>query len=163
MRAAQLYGKYLVRLRMDPGPGNPPAILLRAYDGSWMPEVAFSENNGRLPQVEMAMLHYGQNSVKYSRLPLDLTVWHTVGLEWTPGKLVFTLDGLSWATITGVGVPKVAIAMATQTEAWPCDSWAKCPNASTPSPFNLYVDWVAVYRYAPVPAEREGRSLIATD
>ena len=27
--------------------------------------------------------------------------WHTVGLDWTPGKLVYTLDGKPVWTVTG--------------------------------------------------------------
>ena len=44
-KAAQTYGKYLVRFRFDAGPGLSHALILWPPDDSWPPEIDFSEDN----------------------------------------------------------------------------------------------------------------------
>jgi beta-glucanase (GH16 family) len=76
----------------------------------------------------------------------DFTQWHTVSLEWTPGSLVFTLDGQPWATVTGSAVPNEPMALALQSQAWYCGhSWEACPDETTPPVVNLQIDWVVAY------------------
>jgi beta-glucanase (GH16 family) len=144
----QTYGKYLVRFRFDSGVGIAHAILLWPADNSWPPEVDFSEDNGAGRQTDYATLHYGpSNTMVQHSLSVDLTQWHTLGVEWTPGRLVYTIDGRSWATVNDSQVPSVPMVLDIQTQAWACgtSNWEQCPNATTPSHVNLYVDWVVAY------------------
>lgn len=144
----QTYGKYLVRFRFDSGVGIAHAILLWPADDGWPPEVDFSEDNGSARQTNYATLHYGSNDTQIQRaVPVDLTSWHTLGVEWTPGQLVYTLDGQSWATVSSPAVPSSPMVLDIQTQAWACgtSTWEKCPNSTTPSHVNLYVDWVVAY------------------
>jgi beta-glucanase (GH16 family) len=144
----QTYGKYLVRFRFDSGVGIAHAILLWPGDNSWPPEIDFSEDNGANRQTTYATLHYGANNTQVQRkVAVDLTQWHTLGVEWTPGRLVYTLDGKPWSTVTGPQVPAVPMTLDIQTQAWACgtSTWEQCPNATTPAHVNLYVDWVVAY------------------
>jgi beta-glucanase (GH16 family) len=144
----QTYGKYLVRFRFDSGVGIAHAILLWPGDNSWPPEIDFSEDNGANRQTTYATLHYGANNTQVQRkVAVDLTKWHTLGVEWTPGRLVYTLDGKPWSTVTSSHVPSVPMTLDIQTQAWACgtSTWEQCPNATTPAHVNLYVDWVVAY------------------
>jgi beta-glucanase (GH16 family) len=145
---AQTYGKYLVRFRFDGGHGISHAILLMPADGSWPPEIDFSEDNGEERNIDYATLHYGsQNAQEQATVATNLTQWHTLGVEWTPGKLVYTLDRSEWGRMTGSSVPSIPMVLDIQTQSWACgiNEWEACPDASTPATVNLYVDWVVAY------------------
>jgi beta-glucanase (GH16 family) len=145
---AQTYGKYLVRFRFDAGTGIAHAILLWPAGGGWPPEVDFSEDNGSNRQTDTSTLHYGaSNSTISNDINVNLTQWHTFGVEWTPGKLVYTLDGKVWSTVENVNVPSIPMVMAIQTQAWSCgtSTWEQCPDSATPADVNLYVDWAVGY------------------
>jgi beta-glucanase (GH16 family) len=151
---AQTYGKYLVRFRLDPGIGVGHAVLLMPANNTWPPEIDFSEDNGSGRLGTLATLHYGKNDTHWSAyLPnVNLTQWHTLGVQWTPGRLEYTIDGRIWATMWGNVVPKQPMVLDLQTETWPCTgTWGRCPTAQTPHVVNMYVDWVVAYAYAPDP------------
>ena len=93
----QTYGKYLVRFRFSAGVGIGHALVLTAANGSWPPEIDFSEDNGSGRQDTLATLHYGSDDMRIShRTAVDLSEWHTLGVEWTRGRLRYTLDGRVW-------------------------------------------------------------------
>jgi beta-glucanase (GH16 family) len=144
----QTYGKYLVRFRLDPGIGVGHAALLMPADNSWPPEVDFSEDNGSGRTGTLATLHYGKQDTHQDAWlgSVNLTQWHTLGVQWTPGKLQYTIDGRIWKTMAGSAVPAVPMVLDLQTQTWPCSgTWGRCPNASTPRVVRMYVDWVAAY------------------
>jgi Glycosyl hydrolases family 16 len=144
----QTFGKYLVRFRFDSGVGIAHVILLWPADNSWPPEVDLSEDNGSNRQTDWATLHYGPNNTQIQNsLAVDLTQWHTLGVEWTPGRLVYTIDGRDWAIETGSQVPAVPMVLDIQTQAWACgtSTWEQCPTATTPAHVNLYADWAVAY------------------
>jgi beta-glucanase (GH16 family) len=147
---SQTYGKYLVRFRFSAGVGVAHTLLLWPADNSWPPEIDFSEDNGSNRQIDTSTLHYGSNNTQQSAtVSVDLTQWHTFGVEWSPGKIVYTLDGTDWATMTGAQVPSVPMALAMQTQSWACGgNWEQCPDASTPARVDLDIDWVVAYALA---------------
>jgi beta-glucanase (GH16 family) len=145
---AQIYGKYLVRFRMDAGRGIAPAILLWPQTNTWPPEIDFSEDNGGNRQTDYATLHYGSNDTQVQEsVAVNMTRWHTLGVQWTKGRLAYTLDGHIWATITNANVPSIPMVLDIQTQGWACHSstWEQCPDAGTPARVNLDVDWVVAY------------------
>jgi beta-glucanase (GH16 family) len=143
----QTYGKYLVRFRMDAGIGVSHALLLFPADNTWPPEVDFSENNGTGSVGVLATLHYGATDQhQFQRLDVNVTQWHTLGVEWLPGSLTFTVDGRAWWEIRGSQVPTVPMALDIQEATWPCTgSWGACPVPTTPRTVKLDVDWVVAY------------------
>ncbi|MFN2539722.1 MAG: family 16 glycosylhydrolase, partial [Mycobacteriales bacterium] len=48
---------------------------------------------------------------------VDMTQWHTYGVEWTPTRLLFTVDGVGWASMGGSAVPHQTMTLAIQTAA----------------------------------------------
>ncbi|QKW13419.1 MULTISPECIES: family 16 glycosylhydrolase [unclassified Micromonospora] len=140
------YGRYDIRFRMDQGTGIAYALLLWPADNQYPPEIDIAEDNGRDRRRMYGVLHPPQGRPVERSVAGDFTQWHTAGLEWTPGRLVFTLDGVPWTTITGDGVPREPMALALQSQAWYCGhTWEACPDATTPARVDLTIDWVTIY------------------
>ena len=141
------YGKFLVRFRFDSGIGIAHAILLWPARGTSSDEIDFSEDDAGRRIRTHATVHYGRdNSMIGKWKRVNLTEWHTVGVEWLKHIVRFTLDGQVWFVIRGKSVPAVPMALAIQTQSWPCVAkWGRCPNSTTPRVVNLDVDWVVAY------------------
>jgi hypothetical protein len=149
----QTYGKYEVRFRVDAGYGVNAVLVLWPSSELWPPEIDFAENGGETNTRDhmTATLHYGANDSQLAAtVKGDFTQWHVMGVEWTPGKLVYTLDGQPWSTLNDSHVPDVPMELDVQSEAGTCgNSSAPCPDATTPSKVELQVDWVRAYAYKP--------------
>ena len=132
----QRYGKYEVRFRMDAGYGIFPVLLLFASADRWPPEIDFAEDGGntRVRDHMNATLHYGvrpNNRQIQRRVFADFTRWHTMGVEWTAGRIAYTLDGEVWATLTGPNVPAERMELDIQTQAGTQgDRWNPAPDDS---------------------------------
>lgn len=146
---AQTYGRYLVRMRVTTGPGISALALLYPVKG-WPPEIDFYEDapTGKRRIGMAATLHYspGNRQIQRSLRGVNFEHWHTVGLDWSPGKLVYTIDGRKWATVRSHAVPSQPMTLDLQTQALTCGaSNRSCPNASTPALVEMYVAWVRIY------------------
>jgi beta-glucanase (GH16 family) len=141
-------------MRRDAGVGISHALVLWPSNQVWPPEVDFSEDNATDQKTNYATLHYGTAGSPLdvsSHLAVDLTQWHTWGVEWTPGSIVYTLDGKTWASMVNAGVPSSPMKLCLQTQSWApgVDGWEGVTGALTPPVVNMYVDWAVVYAYAP--------------
>lgn len=145
----QTYGKYLVRFRVDRGAGVAAILLLwPSFDDTSRAEIDFAENGGGDRGHMSATLHYDAGTRQLQRaVRADFTDWHTVGVEWTPGRVAYTLDGRRWAVVSSRGVPEIPMELDAQTQAGTCgDRYQPCPDASTPRRVTMQIDWVAAYR-----------------
>ncbi len=147
---SQTYGKYLVRMRVDKGDGISAIALLWPEVNAWPPEVDFYEDSGGNRTSMTATLHcgsHGDDSCQVQRklAGYDFSQWHTIGVEWTANKLVYTIDGTTWATITGSDVPSMPMVLDLQTQSLECSSNNTCLDSSTPAEVNMQVDWVVAY------------------
>jgi len=149
----QTYGKYLVRFRVDAGRGVAFALLLWPVRDVWPPEIDFAEDGGTRGgrSAATATLHYGaHDSIVQRTVHADFSRWHVMGVEWLPGRLVYTIDGRRWATVRSRGVPDEPMELALQTQAGTCgDAYAPCPDATTPANVTMQVDWVVAYARRP--------------
>lgn len=149
----QTYGKYEVRFRMTPGTGVAGVVLLWPVRNVWPPEIDFAEDGGQTNDRRSmsATLHYGNEDRQIQRtVHADFTRWHTIGVEWTPGRLVYTLDRRRWAAIRSPHVPDQPMELDLQTQAGTCgDPHAPCPDSSTPSRVTMQIDRVVAYAYRP--------------
>ena len=149
----QGYGKYLVRMRLDKGYGLSYAALLWPESNVAPPEVDFAEGFGQTMGWMKATVHSGtpaQRVVTGKWQKVDMTKWHVVGVEWTPGKLAFTIDNKVWWTLTGAKVPTQRMVLDLQSQIHRCGSaWWTCPNATSPAEMDMHVDWVEAYSYQP--------------
>jgi beta-glucanase (GH16 family) len=136
---AQTYGKYVMRAKFDRSTSIQHAMLLWPTSG-WPPEVDFSE--GPTSQGLMATSHWSSaNSQQHAFKRVDMTQWHTYGVEWTPTRLAYTVDGRVWATMYGSAVPHQAMKLAIQTVA------TSRTTSTTPSN-RLDLADVAVFSYS---------------
>ena len=144
----QAFGKYEVRFRIDAGDGIGYSVLLWPSDEHWPPEIDFAEDGGGNRSQINATLHYGANDNQISRTwKVDMTQWHTLGVEWTPGRLVYTLDGNEWGQTSTSQVPAQLMELDIQTQAGTCGQIdTPCPDAGTPQHVVMQVDWVVAYR-----------------
>lgn len=139
----QLYGRYIARVRSDALQGYKTAWLLWPDTDNWnegeidFPEGNLNETIGGFnhcanignPQRNCAQVH---TQARY-------TDWHTVTIEWTPGRVRFYLDGNEILNTTD-SIPNTPMHWVLQTET----CFSNCqPAASTAG--NLQVDWVAMY------------------
>lgn len=145
----QTYGMYEVRMRVDRGRGVAFVALLWPVRDVWPPEIDFAENGGESSARDhiAATLHYDANDSQLQRsVRVDLTRWHTVGVQWLPGRLTYTIDGRPWATVRSAAVPSQPMELDLQTQAGTCgDSYAPCPGRETPAHVNAQIKWVAAY------------------
>jgi beta-glucanase (GH16 family) len=145
--SSQTYGKWDVRFRIDRSDEITYALLLWPQDEKWPPEIDFAEDAGGDRATTTATLHHRPGDQKVQRsLQGDFSVWHTVGVEWQPGEIRYTIDGRPWSTVVSDQVPDVPMWLGIQTQAGGCSKgFLSCPVAGTPARAELQVDWVTVY------------------
>ncbi len=146
------------------GGSNPPNAPASCWPSCG--EVDILEALSQLPNVAIFTLHgpttnpaqqsnFQQFEYDQYGMP-DLTAgFHTYGVIWTPTAFTWTVDGVAYATET-----RAALEAANGSAAWAgvydqpfhiildlaVGNWQEGPNASTPFPAKLLVDWVRVYQ-----------------
>ncbi|MDX6265442.1 MAG: hypothetical protein QOD70_182 [Frankiales bacterium] len=151
-RWASTYGKYEVRFKVSRAQGVAYALLLWPASGSWPSagEIDFAEDAGGGARRGMtATLHYGAGNAQLQKhVKADFTQFQTVGVEWTRGQLVYTLNGKPWATVISPHVPSGPMRLAMQLEAGRGNRWSPAPSRATPRTVDMVIDWVVGYRRA---------------
>lgn len=176
----KLYGRFEFRAKVPWGKGLWPALwLLPQHDqyGGWAAsgEIDVMEIIGEKPHEVLNSIHFGSTYPKRSlithvhELPGGSTVadWHVYAVEWEPGEIRFSVDGVRTATRDhwwscsktrdGAGVEPTRAA---DLNAWPAPfdqpfylvmnvavggNFPGAPNSQTRFPAELVVDYVRVY------------------
>ncbi len=174
------YGRIETRLRMPVGKGLWPTFWMlganypqigwpAAGSFSLVENVALnSGSNGLGPGVVRSTVHgphyYGANGIWHNfHLPngarVDDGAFHTYGVIWSPGMLQFYVDDPAnvYFVADSSDIPEGS--------QWVFDhpfyfllnlavggDWPGTPDATTPNPADLLVDYIRVYRIPPVPA-----------
>lgn len=149
----QTYGKWEVRLRADPSDDVTFHLLLWPRDEIWPPEIDFAENFGGARDYVDGFLHWtdsGGRRKAQQAVRADFSRWNTVGVEWLPGMVRYTLNGQVWGVETGDRVPNTPMWLALQTQSGGCAKAveygvAPCPWVGTPDHTEIQIDWVSVY------------------
>ena len=133
------YGAFFVRSRVT-GPG-PTQVLMLWPRAGWPPEIDFSETYGGT-SLSQATLHYSSaNAAIHINLDINMTLWHTWGVVWTPTSISYTVDGKVWGSITDPSIiPDHAMALHIQQQTW-CSASFACPTSAQ----STQVNWVAEY------------------
>jgi Glycosyl hydrolases family 16 len=149
----QIYGKWLARVRFDACDQVKYAVLLWPASGNWPAagEIDFAEDEGgsrgrttasvvfKNPRAGRVFAARSQ-SIAPAR---PMTQWHTVGVEWTPTAVRFSLDGRVWGQPVTKYLPSSPMALVVQTEAVaPATSGLQLRCDAS-------VDQVQQYRYRP--------------
>lgn len=154
------YGQIEARIKLPAGKGLWPAFWALGANGSWPAsgEIDMMENVGSNPFTVIGSIHgpqtgtsrgYHISAEEHSRVSLAAG-YHVYGVEWSPTKIVFTLDGAPYATRTRSDL--------SSNQSWVFNkpfylllnvavggTWPGSPNASSHFPATMLVDWVRVY------------------
>lgn len=154
--AKRTYGKWEMRMRMTKGNGVKYAALLWPSNGTWPVdgEIDFAEDGGGDRSGTAATTHYagpdgtGHYIVQRS-LKIDMSQWQNIGVEWKPGRLVYTINGQPWGEVTTppAAIPDGPMFFAIQTEANTrgATQWMTTVDSTTPPLVTCEVDWLVVY------------------
>jgi beta-glucanase (GH16 family) len=157
------YGRIEARIKLPAGRGLWPAFWGLAGDVStagWPAagELDVMENLGSNPFRTYAAVHgparhqrAGFQDVVSRRSASSLARgFHVYGMDWSPGRIVFTLDGVRYATRTPASLPAgsewvfnrpffLVLNLAVG------GHWGGPPSRATHFPATMLVDWVRVY------------------
>jgi beta-glucanase (GH16 family) len=142
------YGAWSFRFKMDKGVGVKMCALLWPHRG-WPPEIDFAENSssdGARREITSTLHFSSRNRMVHRRRSLNYSKWHTMGVRWTPHKLVYRLDGRPWAKVTS-HIPSRPMHLGIQTTVGRSNGWGTNPDSTTPNHVGLYIDWVRVWRW----------------
>jgi hypothetical protein len=144
----QAYGRYVVRFRADPLAGYKTSWLLWPDSNAWPDdgEIDFPESGSSLNGTIYGALHFagdGFDDLDWFDTGVTYKRWHTAEVQWTPGRVLFLLDG-KVVHVTARGVPSNPMHWVLQTET--------STNGSVPSPKasgHVYIDSIKAYAYTP--------------
>ena len=189
----QRYGKFEFRARVPHGKGLWPALWLLPQDdhyGSWAAsgEIDVMEILGEHPDKVLSSIHFGSGYPRRELVTHTLSLpdggsvadWHVYAVEWEPGEMRWSLDGVVWARqdfwwscsrtdAAGQGLEATGEA---DLNPWPAPfdqpfylvmnvavggNFPGAPNAATPFPAELQVDYVRVYQRVGGPGPQRPR------
>lgn len=143
-RFAFTYGRVEVRFRIPRGAGTWPAIWMLPVTNGELPEIDLLEVRGQTPDLPAMTLHptSGARQRREVRTADLSTGWHTVTLDWAPGRLVWSIDGVERFRVTGAAVPSEPMHLVANLAV---GGDAGAPNGSTPFPARFLIDRVRVW------------------
>ena len=178
----QRYGKFEFRARVPHGKGLWPALWLLPQDdhyGTWAAsgEIDVMEILGEQPHKVLSSLHFGSGYPQRELVTHTLDIpdggsvadWHVHAVEWEPGEMRWSLDGVVWArqgfwwscSRTDAAGQGLAAAGEADLNPWPAPfdqpfyllmnvavggNFPGAPSPATPFPADLQVDYVRVYQ-----------------
>lgn len=138
------YGKAEIRYRVQPGAYGYSIVLwpTKRQSPPWV-EVA---KDMSADHSSFTTAVYGTDRQYHSqKVSVDSTQWHTLGVQWTPGLIVITIDGVEKTRISGTGMPDEPMFLVIDQLTRTCGGVA-CADTSSSS--ELQVDWVHLYNQA---------------
>jgi hypothetical protein len=143
----QLYGYWEIRARIGAiGKGQHLALWLLPDDGSWPPEIDILEIVGTNSKQFTANIHVpgGEAAppMTFYPEPASADGFHVFGFEWTPSMMRWTVDGKVVREHQNYFSDKRLYLLTS----WEIGSnWPGKPDASTPWPAEVEIDYVRVY------------------
>lgn len=154
---SQTYGYFEMRAELPAGPGLWPAFWMLPEDGSWPPELDVMEMIGSQPNTLRTTVHSqvsGDQQVDATHYLNEANVtvsdmtsgFHTYGVDWEPDTITWYFDGravFGAPTPADLDRPMYMIANLAVGGAWAGD-----PDASTPVPARMTIDYIRAYASA---------------
>ena len=160
---AQQYGRFEARIQIPTGQGSWPGFWMLGADigsANWPAcgEIDVMENVGSTPDTIYGTTH-GPGPGNYPEAGLSGAFtantpfgggFHVFAAEWGPGYVTFFVDGAPYWTVTPATLPAGATWVWDQPFFLLLDvaiggGWPGSPNAATPFPQEMLVDYVRVY------------------
>jgi hypothetical protein len=155
------FGRYEVRARFDAGRGISDALMVWPTGDAcdWPPEIDFSESGNSWSTTRTGysgFYHYrnpgcGQDGfVALGQAPtVDYTQWHTIGVEWSAGRLVYTMDGQAWATSTDSHIAQFNAIKGELVLQAQSNNGSPSTDLTTPDHVHLQFDWAHIFALDP--------------
>ncbi len=143
------YGYVESRVQVPKGRGLWSALWMLPTTRESEPEVDIFEIVGERPNVVAMHTHWLQDGKDrqhgYRWHGEDMTVgWHTFGLEWKPGSLTWYVDDVArWRVTDPEKIPQEDMYIIANLAVG--GQFTQSPNASTPFPSSLNVDYIRVW------------------
>lgn len=152
---SQTYGKFELRCKLPKGNGYWPAMwILEERPARLQKEIDVMETVGNLPTLASFNFHHldanGKHKSYYSQWwgPDFTAGFHTYAMEWSPGRLVWYVDGVERNRIENNFVPdqNMYIILNLAVGGGFPNATNTPPDATTPQKAALVVDYVRVYQ-----------------
>lgn len=136
---AQTYGAYFVRSRITAAGPNEAQVLWPKK--GWPPEIDFNET-GASASSTSSTVHFGANDqMSHRYIAINLTMWHTWGVIWTPSSVTYVVDGHAWGQVSNFReIPRLPMTLDFE-QRTSCHPVRNCPTR----PATMLIDWVAEY------------------
>lgn len=151
----QAYGYFEIRARVPSGAGLWPALWMLPADKSWPPEIDILEFLGRDKANVWMTYHWVDGKGAHQKdgggasSPDWTADFHTYGLQWRPGLLVWYIDAKEVKRVQGTHVASDPMFLLLNLAIG--GDWAGPPNASTRFPATFDIDYVRAYQYDDLP------------
>ncbi len=147
---AMTYGYAEIRTKVPYGKGYWPAFWLLPVTQAWPPEIDVLEILGHEPNKVYMTNHYSANGQHMSNQgayvgPDFSAGYHTFGVQWQPGTLVWYVDGVERFRSTS-GVPSEPMYLLANLAVG--GDWPGSPDASTVFPGYMNIDYIRAYQKA---------------
>ncbi len=142
---SQTYGYFEMRAKLPRGKGIWPAFWLLPKDLSWPPEIDVMESVGDPSKVYVT---YHSNAAKIEGREFQVSPddFHTYGVAWDREHVTWFIDGREVRKErTPADMHKPMYMLANIASG---GDWAGAPDASTPLPARLTIDYIRAYRFA---------------
>ncbi len=141
---SQTYGYFEARMKLPSGKGVWPAFWLLPADGSWPPEIDVMESIGD-PAKVYATVHTKTMTTTGVEMHPGPGDFHTYAVAWDPKQIVFYIDGAETArSATPADMHKPMFVLLNLAVG---GSWPGSPDADTPFPARLTIDYVRAYQF----------------
>jgi beta-glucanase (GH16 family) len=143
------YGYVESRVHLPKGQGLWSALWMLPTTRESKPEVDIFETVGEQPDTVQMHTHWSEDGEDHQRghkwHGSDLTNgWHTFGLQWEPDALTWYVDGeVRWRVTDPDQIPHEDMYLLTNLAVG--GALTKPPNADTPFPSSLRVDYIRVW------------------
>jgi len=152
---AQTYGWFEIRAKFPAGRGMWPAFWLLPTDEAWPPEIDVLEILGHQPRVVHMTNHWAdgqhrQHGASWAG-PDFSRDYHTFAVDWEPGLIIWYVDGVERSRSTA-GVPTGPMYLIANLAVG--GGWPGNPDAGTPFPGYMDIDYIRVYQKLTQPSLR---------
>ena len=143
------YGYIEASIKVPDAKGMTPAFWLYPQSGMWTHEIDIMEMFLADPTTNGMTLHYGGDTGHDQFLTSSFTGpdfsagFHTFGMEWTPSKITWSIDGVDRFTVTS-NIPTEPMYVLLTQNTDDTRSWNSV-DSTTPFPNVMDVDYVRVY------------------
>jgi hypothetical protein len=141
---AQSYGYFEMRAKLPRGKGVWPAFWLLPADLSWPPEIDIMESVGD-PSKVYAVYHSGAAKIEGREFTVSPDDFHVYAVSWDKDHVAWFIDGREVRREkTPADMHKPMYLLANIASG---GDWAGAPDASTPLPATMTIDYIRAYRF----------------